>query len=261
MESGSEPIGHDDVAEALSILRDVTEWSLAPARWAEVTRVVTALTAALTADDGAALEYAVSVLELLGPVRGQQAAVLEADVPVPAPDPVRSQVRAAIGLLAEFRVPAGAVQGFVPVTIFLSDAVGHEQAEAAVERLLQSAGLYIASREDPVQGSWFRRLLAGARSPAAREALAVAAHAAESRLVLEQDAMVTGMLMQNVGPLITALQPTKDAVVRLGAVLVVKVDWVLVVYQLTPGQQLKLDNSPESNWITHPSWRPPLAGS
>jgi hypothetical protein len=238
------PIGHEDATEALSILREIIEWSLAPARWSEVARVVTALAAAVSADDGAALRDQVAMLELLGPVRvAIQPGSLEA--PASVPDSLLLEIREAIGLVTEFGFPAGVTKVFVPVTIFMSDDDGHEDVEAAVERLLESAGLYIASREDPVHGSWFRSLLAGARSPAARQALAVAAHAAESRLVLEQDAIVTATLMQNVGPLITALQPTKDAVVRLGAVLVVKVDWVLVVYQLTPVQQLRLDNSPE----------------
>lgn len=135
-----------------------------------------------------------------------------------------------------------------PVTIYLSDEEGHEQVEAAVEDLLALAGLRVEGRDDPVVGSWFRRMRAGirqaARSPAAKEGALIAAHVADTRLVLAQDAAVTATLMQNLGPVITSLQPTKDAVIRLGAVLIVKVDWVVAVHQLTAVQQVVLDHQP-----------------
>ena len=40
-------------------------------------------------------------------------------------------------------------------------------------------------------------------------------------------------MLQNLGPVIEALQPTKDAVLRVGALLIVKVDWTIVVHRLT----------------------------
>jgi hypothetical protein len=57
------------------------------------------------------------------------------------------------------------------------------------------------------------------KTPAAREALLTAAHVADSRLIQEQDAYVTATLLQNAGPVLQALQPTKDAVIRAGALL------------------------------------------
>jgi hypothetical protein len=83
-----------------------------------------------------------------------------------------------------------------------------------------------------------------ARSPAAREGALVAAHAADTRLVLSQDAAVTATLLQNLGPVIVSLQPTKDAVLRVGALLIVKVDWAVSVFQLTAAQQARLDHHP-----------------
>jgi hypothetical protein len=58
-------------------------------------------------------------------------------------------------------------------------------------------------------------------------------HAADSQLVLAQDAEVTARLLQNLAPVIGSLQPTKDAVLRVGALLIVKVDWAVSVFQLT----------------------------
>jgi hypothetical protein len=137
----------------------------------------------------------------------------------------------------------------MPITIYLSDERIHEQVEAALEDLLAVAGLQIESRDDPIVGSWFRQMLATAkqvtRSPAAREATLVAAHVADTRLVLAQDAAVTATLLQNLGPVLGALQPTKDAVIRAGALLIVKVDWAVNVFQLTAAQQAQLDHRPQ----------------
>lgn len=77
-----------------------------------------------------------------------------------------------------------------------------------------------------------------------RRVAATAAHAIDTRLVLAQDAAVAATLLQNLGPVIVSLQPTKDAVIRVGALLIVKVDWVVTVSQLTAAQQLELDHRP-----------------
>lgn len=74
-------------------------------------------------------------------------------------------------------------------------------------------------------------------SPLARDAAILAVHAGESRLVHAQDATVTATMLQNLGPVIAALQSTKDAVIRAGALLIVKMDSTLVVHQLTAAQQ------------------------
>jgi hypothetical protein len=139
----------------------------------------------------------------------------------------------------------------VPVTIYLSDEGIHQQVEAAIEALLAGAGLQIESRDDPVVSSWFRRMLVRVKNtarPAAREATLGALHVADTRLVLAQDAAVTAALLQNLGPVLGALQPTKDAVIRAGALLIVKVDWVVNVFQLTAAQQAVLDHRPQLAW-------------
>lgn len=142
-----------------------------------------------------------------------------------------------------------AKSSMLPVTIYLSNEGIHEQVEAAVEQLLTDAGLRIESRDDPILESWFRRMYVTVkeklRTPAGREAVLVAAHAAETRLVLAPDADVTAKLLQGVGPVIKSLESTEDAVVRLGNVLIVKVDGVVAVSQLTPAQQFLLNHRPD----------------
>jgi hypothetical protein len=162
----------------------------------------------------------------------------------PSLEPVRSPVAGEHGWGQN-----SLVQTTLPITIYLSDDSAHEQIEAAVEGLVAAAGGHIEHRDDPVIGSWFRRMRArtgqAVRSPIAREAAVLAAHAAESRLVHAQDAAVTATMLQNLGPVLAALQPTKDAVIRAGALLIVKVDWIVAVHQLTPAQQLQLDHQPQ----------------
>jgi hypothetical protein len=136
----------------------------------------------------------------------------------------------------------------LPISIYLSDERIHEVVESAVDEWLTHAGLAVVERDEPIIGSWFGRMRAGVRqavhSPAAAEAALTAVHAADSRLILAQDAVVTATLLQNLGPVITSLQTTKDAVIRAGALLIVKVDWTVQVYQLTAAQQAVLDHQP-----------------
>lgn len=119
----------------------------------------------------------------------------------------------------------------VPVTIYLTNEQYHAQVESAVETLLAAAGLRIADRDDPVIGSWFQRMTArggdGMGSPAS------------------QDAEVTAKLLENLAPVITALQPVRGAVIRAGALLVVKQDDDINVLQLTPVQQARLERYPQ----------------
>jgi hypothetical protein len=95
-------------------------------------------------------------------------------------------------------------------------------------------------REEPLDDSSWNQADLARESPAA-----TAAHAAESRIALAQDAAVTATMLQNLGPLLTALRPTKDAAIRVGALLIIKVDWIVSVHQLTAAQQHELDHRPE----------------
>lgn len=128
------------------------------------------------------------------------------------------------------------------ITIYLSDASAHEEVEAVIESWLNASGIEIEDHGDPVAGSWFNRLKARV---IAREVAVTAAHAADARFVLAQDAINTATLGQIVAPIIGSLQSTQEAVVRIGAVLIVKFDGKIVVHQLTSEQQFKLDHQPQ----------------
>jgi hypothetical protein len=134
------------------------------------------------------------------------------------------------------------------ISLYLANEAIHADVEAVVDAFLATADLRVEGRGQPIIGSWFRTMRASARqavhSLATREAALTVAHVADARLVLAQDATITATLLQNLGPVIASLQPTKDAVLRVGALLIVKVEWVVQVFQLTAAQQALLDHQP-----------------
>ncbi|WP_031468776.1 winged helix-turn-helix domain-containing protein [Sciscionella sediminilitoris] len=141
--------------------------------------------------------------------------------------------------------PVPASELTIPVTVYLSEESAHREVQTAVEDLIQAAGADIVHRDRPVLGSWFRRMWARMGPIADSELGRIATHTLESRLVLEQDATVTATMMQHLGPLLAGLQNTRDAVIRVGALLIVKADWAVSVHQLTAEQQLVLDHHPQ----------------
>jgi hypothetical protein len=148
----------------------------------------------------------------------------------------------------EFPAPGprpAAAQDTLPVSIYLADAEIHYPVQAAATRVLAAAGLRIHSADDPVLGSWFRHLRAAVDcTPYAPAARGGTLTVPRTHLVLARDAAITETLLRNAGAVITALQPTPDAVVRLGAVLIVKANSKPMVVQLTAAQQARLDDDP-----------------
>lgn len=136
-----------------------------------------------------------------------------------------------------------------PLTIYLSDEAAHRDVQAAVERLLRTEGFKVIDRDDPISGSWFRRMLfrmdKGAHSPLAGEIARTAAHALDSKVVQAQDAANTATILQALAPVLASLQSTREAVIRVGALLIVQIEGSVVVHQLTATQQLRLDHDPD----------------
>lgn len=133
------------------------------------------------------------------------------------------------------------------VTIYLSDAGPHTRVERALEDFLALAGATVVARDDPIRGSWFRRM----HAKVGGEAMTSAAHAIDTRFVLAPDAAVAKDLMSGLAPVIAALGSVEQAVIRVGALLIVKVDGKLSVCQLTARQQLELDHHPSLSSAPH----------
>lgn len=251
MDGDGARITNADIGEALQAVRDVTALELPAAHWAEADAAVNALADALAQNDPEALQDALADLESVGPRR----LASSGSGPTGVTAPIRFGLLIRVLEQYEQHSARTGELDVAPVAIYVSDAAVHEEVEAALDGVLAAAGLTVVERDAPVLGSWFRRMRAAvsraARSPAAREMMRSAAHAADAHFLQRPDAEVTALLMQNLGPLIGALQPTKDAVVRIGAVLIVKVDWTVVVHQLTPGQRLLLDHNPDLEATPH----------
>ena len=143
----------------------------------------------------------------------------------------------------QIRFRSGDRGGLVPVTIYLSEDDGHEQVQTAVEDLLRTAGWQIVHHDDPVAGSWFRRMWAQFGLVAGSMAT-IAGHRVESEQVRWPDADMTATMLRHVGPVITALQPTRNAVIWAGAVLIMKVNGVVSVRELTIDQRAWLTRQP-----------------
>ena len=141
------------------------------------------------------------------------------------------------------------VRSSFPVTIYLRNESGHVQVEQAVDDLGVLAGFRITERDDPVHGSWFRQMRASlsraGRSPARESVLAASALRVQLNRLDGTGAAGADLLMTNVAPLLASLKDTEDAVVQVGALLIVKSGGTVLVRQLTAQQQLILDHSPD----------------
>lgn len=129
-----------------------------------------------------------------------------------------------------------------PVSIYLGDGSRHAAVEAAVVSTLRRAGLAVTGGDEPVVGSWFRRLRASAQTAADSVPGRTAMHAVESALVTKLDAEITANLMRNLGPVIESVKDERDVVIRMGAALIVKSNGALVVLQLSADQQYHLNH-------------------
>jgi anti-anti-sigma factor len=129
--------------------------------------------------------------------------------------------------------PAAAEAPALPVTIYLSAADGHESVEFSVEHLLVAAGWRIGRRDQPVTGSWFRRLHA------------VAGPRAAYRGPLP-DPELASRLTGGLAPVVQSLQAYDEALLRVGPVLIVRVDGTVTVLELSAVQQASLD---QHSWL------------
>ena len=149
-------------------------------------------------------------------------------------------LRTALGKVRIPPPPPDKISDFT-VSIYLSDKKIHQQVQAAVEEVLKRVRLSIYHREIPLAGSWFRRMYARLPEDATDPSPSRQGGTPPYQAMADQEAT----LMANLGPLIASLASTRDAVVRLGPVLIVKVNGLLSVNQLTPAQQELLYQRPD----------------
>ena len=143
---------------------------------------------------------------------------------------------AAVGSRRTVRFRSSDRNDLLRVVIYLSNVDELGRVEAEVEKLVESAGWKVLHREDSGTGSWFRRLWV--------KVPPMVDHRLGSELVRRPEAEVTATMLQHIGPVVTALQPTRDAVIWIGAVLVTKVDGEVSARELTLEEQSWLTQKP-----------------
>jgi hypothetical protein len=134
------------------------------------------------------------------------------------------------------------------ISIYLDDAEDYVKVRRAIVDFIQAHGAEIVHVSPPVYGSVFQRLAARFRRSASRVEDSYLSelikHRAEAEISLDSDARRTATLTQGLAPIIHSLQNTENAVIRLGAALIVKIDGSVVVQQLTVWQQRRLEVRP-----------------
>ncbi|MEV4896546.1 tetratricopeptide repeat protein [Nonomuraea sp. NPDC055795] len=121
--------------------------------------------------------------------------------------------------------------------IYLANDVDSAAVEHAVVEVLRAFGQDVATRLPEIRGSWFLRLRlsvkAWAGSESAKDLLAELEHSARVRLLHAPIAEVDERKSAAVAALITALESQQTAMVMLGSILILKMDGVLAVRDLS----------------------------
>lgn len=128
----------------------------------------------------------------------------------------------------------------LPASIYLGDGASAAAVEAAIDLLLTEGGLEAFRQGPPLHGSWYRSLWVRVRGGTSHLSAEQLTAEIERKLRIEifDRAQATIDLQQATGAaaLITALQPEDVACIRLGSMLLVKLDGTIQVTNLTQVQ-------------------------
>jgi hypothetical protein len=144
--------------------------------------------------------------------------------------------------------PALAIQRPFAVTVYLADDEGHEEVQEALGDLLTAFDFDVVDSFPSLRGSWYRDFIAVSRraltSHDLGERLQKVERGIELQLLHKQQAEIDSMQGDAVAKLLTALEHTSDALVQIGSVLLVKVDGVPAVRNLTQVELRYLEHNP-----------------
>lgn len=128
----------------------------------------------------------------------------------------------------------------IAVSIYLSDGQAHQAVEEALELLLAETSLESYGHEEPVIGSWYRRFWVKAREETAHLNAAQIAAEVERKIRMEvfdkAQAVIDNQQATGAAALISAIQGEERACIRVGSILVIKVDGLVLVNNLTQMQ-------------------------
>lgn len=138
--------------------------------------------------------------------------------------------------------------GVLPVVVWLDSDRDKKAVQDALKSLVEVSGLEITFSGPEQVGSWFRRFGAGVRrglsSAEAQIRFEKAERALELQVVGKRQAEVDSVQAEAVAKLLVALENTASALVQIGSILLIKVDGVPAVRNLTPRELRLLERNP-----------------
>lgn len=162
---------------------------------------------------------------------------------LPTPDPMedtppaRGQSTPGEMRRTSIRITRGLGVTILPVSIFLGAGHDSPTVENAVSQLLTELGMAAFGHEPPVIGSWYRDLWARTRKQTAHLTPEQIAAELERKLRIEvfdkAQAVIDNQQATGAAALIAALQGEDRACVRVGSILVLKIDGLVLVNNLT----------------------------
>ncbi|WIV53555.1 hypothetical protein [Amycolatopsis nalaikhensis] len=154
----------------------------------------------------------------------------------------------AAGIAAPLSHGGVPVQLPIPVRIWLEDESGSAGVQEAVKNLLDAHGFAVVRAFPAQQGSWRRslvfRLRRAGSSEEMRRRLEKIERGVELQLLTKNQAQVDQAQGDAVAKLLVALQASSTALVQIGSVLIVKIDGVPLVRNLTQAEIAMLDRDP-----------------
>jgi hypothetical protein len=148
-----------------------------------------------------------------------------------------------------FREPVHRLHRDVPVAIYLSNDGAQQEVQIAVEKLLDTLDLEVTYRGPTITGSWFRAMTARTRTKLATSEVLERLQKVERGLELhglhKVQAEVDEKQGGTVAQLLTALENTPTAMIQIGSLLLVKVDGVPAVRNLTQLELRHLEKNPQ----------------
>lgn len=144
--------------------------------------------------------------------------------------------------------PQLAFKRALPVTIYLADEADPTPVEAAARQVLDAFGFDVVGWLPPIRGSWYKAFTARTKdsvnSPEFKTRLKKVERALELQTMHRAQAEIDAAQGDAVAKLITSLAGSPNAIIQIGSVLLIKVDGVPVVRNLTRLELAHLEQNP-----------------
>ena len=137
----------------------------------------------------------------------------------------------------------------IPIRLYMSDSQDHERVEAALRDLIDEFGFKIDRESPPSFGSYWRELRARPRRSGTDPSTVHQTMAELDRMIrwhIDHDRQLTGFETEAkaIAELVSSLEATREAVIQVGSVLLIKADNIIIVRHLSPEQIASYEDNP-----------------